>query len=71
MKKASEYRQHAEECRQLAKGIQGEQRDRLLEMAATWENLANERSDLIRRHPDLALEGERAEEAATNDSSTH
>ena len=66
MKKASEYRQHAEECRQLAKGIQGEQRDRLLDMAATWENLANERSDLIRRHPDLALEGEQAEEVATS-----
>jgi hypothetical protein len=71
MKKASEYRQHAEECRQLAKGIQGEQRDRLLEMAATWENLAQERSDLVRRHPDLGLDGEHAEEAATSPSSTH
>ena len=64
MKKASEYRQHAEECRVLARGIQGEQRDRLLEMAATWENLAAERSELIRRHPDLALEGEQAEEVS-------
>jgi hypothetical protein len=68
LKKASEYRQHAEECRQLAKGIQGEQRDRLLEMATTWDNLAQERSDLVRRHPDLALEGEHAEESTTGHS---
>ncbi len=54
MKKASEYRQHAEECRVLARGIQGEQRDQLLEMAATWDKLAAERSELIRKHPDLA-----------------
>ena len=64
MKKASEYRQHAEECRGLAKGMaQGEHRDQLLEMAATWEKLAAERSDLVRRHPDLGLDGERQEEA--------
>ena len=36
MKKASEYRKHAEECRSLARGVQGPQRDQLLEMAATW-----------------------------------
>ena len=63
MKKASESRQHAEECRVLARGIQGEQRDQLLEMAATWDKLAAERSELIRKHPDLALQGEHAEEA--------
>ena len=63
MKKASEYRQHAEECRALAHAMdQGEQRDQLLEMAATWEKLAADRSDLVRRHPDLALEGEHIEE---------
>jgi hypothetical protein len=63
MKKASEYRQHADECRTLARGTTGEQRDKLLEMAMTWEKLAAERSDLVRRHPDLGLEGEHAEEA--------
>lgn len=64
MKKASEYRQHAEECRQLANRMQsGEQRDQLLTMAATWDQLATERSDLVRRHPELALEGEGGEEA--------
>jgi hypothetical protein len=63
MKKASEYRQHAEECRVLARGVgQGEQRDQLLEMAATWDKLAAERSELIRKHPELAMEGEHPEE---------
>ncbi len=62
MKKASEYRQHAEECRTLAASVHGEQRDQLLEMAATWDRLAAERSELVRRYPDLALAGEQAEE---------
>jgi hypothetical protein len=63
MKKASEYRQHAEECRVLANKMeQGEHRDQLLAMAATWDKLAAERSELVRRHPEIALEGERQEE---------
>ena len=62
MKKASEYRSHAEECRQLAGIMEGEQKQQLLEMAATWERLAQERADLVRRHPELALRGERDEE---------
>ena len=64
MKKASEYRQHAEECRALAMTMdQGEHRSQLLEMAATWDKLAIERSELVRRHPELAIAGEQAEEA--------
>jgi hypothetical protein len=63
MKKASEYRQHAEECRVLARGmLEGPQRDQLLEMAATWEKLAIDRSDLIRRHPELSIGDEHREE---------
>jgi hypothetical protein len=62
MKKASEYRKHGDECRALARGVQGEQRDQLLEMAATWDNLAAERSLLVQRHPELALPEEEAEE---------
>ena len=58
MKKASEYRQHAVECRLLASGVQGAQRDQLTEMAATWERLADERAELIQRHPELTLVGE-------------
>ena len=63
MKKASEYRQHAIECRQLAAGMEGEQRSQLVEMAATWDRLAIERAELIGRHPELALDGEQNEEA--------
>jgi hypothetical protein len=48
MKKASEYRRHAAECRQLAGLMDGEQRDQLLEMAATWDQLAEERERLLR-----------------------
>jgi hypothetical protein len=64
MKKASEYRLHAEECRRLAENMKGEQRDQLLEMARTWDKLAEERVDLVRRHPELALEGEEAEQSS-------
>jgi hypothetical protein len=64
MKKASEYRQHAEECRALARGLrEGEQRDQLLKMAETWENLAADRSVLVQRHPELATEDERDKSA--------
>jgi hypothetical protein len=64
MKKASEYRQHAEECRQLANRMEhGEHRSQLLEMAATWDKLAADRSELVRRHPEIGLEGEHQEEA--------
>jgi hypothetical protein len=62
MKKASEYREHAEECRTLAAQMQGEQKKQLLEMARTWDELAKDRSELIRRHPELALKGEHGEE---------
>ena len=63
MKKASEYRQHAEECRALAWTTPvGKQRDQRLEMAASWDMLAVERSELVRRHPELAVKGEHEEE---------
>ena len=63
MKKASEYRQHAEECRLLARGMQpGAQRDQLDEMIRTWERLTPERSEFVSRYPDLALPDEHAEE---------
>jgi hypothetical protein len=48
MKKASEYREHAEECRNMARGLpEGEHRTQLLEMARTWDNLAKEREDKL------------------------
>ena len=64
MKKASEYRAHADECRALARTMQGEQRDQLLQMAATWDRLAADRSGLVRRHPELGSPEEHAEETA-------
>ncbi|WP_414476265.1 hypothetical protein [Microvirga sp. M2] len=54
MKTAAEYRNHAEECRVLARQMpEGEQRDQLLEMARTWDNLSQTREGLVRNHPDL------------------
>jgi hypothetical protein len=66
MKKASEYREHAQQCRDLAKRMTiGEQRDQLLDMAQTWERLAAERADPVRRHPELSIGDEHAEETAS------
>jgi hypothetical protein len=65
MKKAWEYHQHAAECRVLATGMgTGEHRDHLLEMAATWDRLAVERSELVQRHPELAKDDEPGDEDA-------
>jgi hypothetical protein len=44
VKKASEYRQHAKECRALAaQAVSDEHRKQLAAMADTWETLALER----------------------------
>ena len=59
MKKASEYRRHAEECHALSNGMTGQQRDQLLEMAATWERLAEDRAALVKRHPNWRLTAKR------------
>ena len=54
MKTAEEYRQHAQECRTLAKQMPaGEQREQLLEMARNWDSLAETREGLVHRHPEL------------------
>jgi hypothetical protein len=59
MKKASEYRRHAEECRVLARGMkEGPQRDQLLDMAKNWDTLAEDRDRLARLHPEISLEKE-------------
>lgn len=63
MRKASEYRQHAAECRALAAAMPTEeQRTQLLEMAAHWEQLAADRAALIERHPEIAEDGEHDEQ---------
>jgi hypothetical protein len=44
MKKASEYREHAQECRTLARRARSaEDRAMFLNMADTWESLAEAR----------------------------
>jgi hypothetical protein len=64
VKKASEYREHARECRELAQKMETQaDREQMLAMAAHWETLAKERTALVRKHPDLAIEGEHEEEA--------
>jgi ABC-type molybdate transport system substrate-binding protein len=57
VKKASEYRKHAEECLALSKQVpEGEQRKQLLEMARTWNALADDRERVARKHPDQSQE---------------
>jgi hypothetical protein len=48
LKKASEYREHANECRQLARTAVGSEHKAMLEkMAQTWESLARDRVQRI------------------------
>jgi 2-oxo-4-hydroxy-4-carboxy--5-ureidoimidazoline (OHCU) decarboxylase len=55
MNKASEYRVNARKCRALAaKADSIADREALLKMAELWEQLARDRVDLLRRHPDLS-----------------
>lgn len=71
MKKASEYREHAKECRELAAKMEsGEQRELLLRMAAHWDQLANDRSELVLKHPELAQIGEHLEGHGDSESPT-
>lgn len=47
VKKASEYRQHAKECRALAtQAVSDEHRKQLSAMADTWDTLALEREKM-------------------------
>lgn len=44
MQKAEEFRQHAAECRQMARATSNEDhRQQLVKMAEIWESLAKER----------------------------
>lgn len=56
MKKASEYRKHAQECRDLAaKMDSADQRDAMLEMASHCDSRAEDRTSLIGRSLGLLL----------------
>jgi hypothetical protein len=59
MKKAEEYRAHAEDCRQLAARGDARARAQLLKMAETWESLAMDREANIARQERIkALEAD-------------
>ncbi len=57
MRKAAEYRQHAQECRSIAAAMGAhEHREQLLEMAATWERMAAERERSAQLEEDRSFE---------------
>jgi hypothetical protein len=64
--KASDYRQHARYCRDLAKHtLPGEFREQLLEIAKTWDTLAVEEREWVQQHLELALGEHQDEDALT------
>jgi hypothetical protein len=42
MTKAAQYRKYADQCKELAKAMEGDPKNILLEIAAAWENCARE-----------------------------
>lgn len=55
MKKSADYRLHAIECRQLAaRAVTPAEREQLLEMAQTWDSLAQEREEAAKRAAAIA-----------------
>jgi hypothetical protein len=55
VKKASEYLHHAAECREMATKANQFQREQLLKMAKTWENLAKDREQQLARQERLKV----------------
>ena len=49
MRKLSEYLQHADECRAMARAASAEHKKQFEEMAATWEQLAEARKRQLDR----------------------
>jgi hypothetical protein len=47
VERVQQYRQNAEQCRQLASGAQGLEREGLLQIAQTWERLAQRRIEFL------------------------
>ena len=62
MEIVAEYTKHAAECRALAKNMpHGDARDQLLEMAKTWEVLAQERERTLKAVQIIGLTPEPSE----------
>jgi hypothetical protein len=56
MRKVSDYRKHAEECRKLMRGAKTpEHREMLHQMAETWESLAESREKQLQRRANSDL----------------
>jgi hypothetical protein len=55
VKRVAEYRNNAEACRELAAMMPEAQRHQLLDMAALWELIANEREDALKAADALPL----------------
>ena len=55
MQKVEDYKRHADECRQMAQAAANpEHRTMLLNMAATWDGLAQARDEHVRRRERIA-----------------
>ena len=64
MRKASEYRHHAEECRKLAAKMKtGDQRDHMLKIAKVWDQLAEDLADMLCKRPQLVQTAEKSHTA--------
>jgi len=50
MKKIEEYLNHADECREMARTASPDRRQKLEEMARTWEQLAASRKRRLGRY---------------------
>ncbi len=61
MKKLHEYREHAAECREMARTAPPTHRQQLEQMAATWDQLASARERKLKKlgyAEDVAEDGE-------------
>ena len=47
MERVLQYLRNADDCRQLAAGAQGSEREGLLQIAETWERLAQRRKEFL------------------------
>lgn len=56
VKTVADYRKHALECRALAKQMDQAAREQLLVMAATWDQLADQREKALRAEPTTPAE---------------
>jgi hypothetical protein len=63
MKKVREYRQRAQECRELAAKSAGDLRMHYENMARVWDKLAQERLTFFVENPEQDTDGEVADAA--------